>query len=267
MELVVYSQYYRTRTPERQREIDQCLWRNLNHPSISRMVLFYESNAPPLPQGKVPVEVVNSDERITYAEWFRWVKRQGSGVDLLLSADICLDNVIGQLSYQSFYGERAGPEPTESLKIANRIHLCNRTTHPYGYQSHVYSSLVVDELAEIRCISQALSIQDPAQVHINERDIELRAHKMCHGTARLEQLTKDWQQFISQRWMHEAINSADEKRKLHPSSRRETVHLKQPCRLGQPYQPTRRNTSEIRKMILDATLHSIEATGEPENKA
>jgi hypothetical protein len=88
VDLVVYSQYYRTRTAERQLEIDECLRRNLNHPAISRMVLFSESD---VPQGTVPVEVVTSDERITDAEWFRWVQRQKSGIGLLLNADMYLD--------------------------------------------------------------------------------------------------------------------------------------------------------------------------------
>jgi len=46
MELIAYSQYYRTRTPERQVEIDKYLRRNLNHPDIRRMVLFCESKWP-----------------------------------------------------------------------------------------------------------------------------------------------------------------------------------------------------------------------------
>ena len=85
MEIFVYSQYYRTRSPERQLEIDECLRRNLNHPDISRVVLFCESDAPPVPQGTVPVEVVASDERITYAEWVRWVQRQDSVITLPLT--------------------------------------------------------------------------------------------------------------------------------------------------------------------------------------
>ena len=97
MDLVVYSQYYRTRTPERQLELDECLRRNLNHPGISRVVLFCESDAPPVPEGTVPVEVVTSDERITYAEWLRWVKRQDSGIGLLLNADIYLDEGLEHL--------------------------------------------------------------------------------------------------------------------------------------------------------------------------
>ena len=43
MDLVVYSKYYRFRTPERQLEIDEYLRRNLKNPGISRMVLFCES--------------------------------------------------------------------------------------------------------------------------------------------------------------------------------------------------------------------------------
>lgn len=97
MDLTVYTQYYRRKTPDRQREIDECLRRNLNHPGISKVVLFNESDAPPLPQASVPLEVVESNERITYAEWFRWVKRQGSGIGLLLNADIYLDEGLEQL--------------------------------------------------------------------------------------------------------------------------------------------------------------------------
>ena len=46
----------------------------------------------------MPVEVVASDERITYAEWFRWVQRQGSGIGLLLNADIYLDEGLEHLA-------------------------------------------------------------------------------------------------------------------------------------------------------------------------
>ena len=97
MDLVVYSQYYRTRTADRQLEIDECLRRNLNHRGISRMVLFCESDAPPVREGTVPVEVVNNDERITYAEWFRWVQRQSSGIGLLLNAGMYLDEGLEHL--------------------------------------------------------------------------------------------------------------------------------------------------------------------------
>ena len=104
MEIVVYSQYYRTKTPDRQAEIDECLYRNLNHPFISKIILFRESDAPPAPKGTVPVEIVDNDNRITYAEWFRWVRRQKTGIALLLNADIYLDEGLGDL-VQTFNGK------------------------------------------------------------------------------------------------------------------------------------------------------------------
>jgi hypothetical protein len=97
MYLIVYNQCDRTRSPERQLEIDECLRRNLSHPGISRVVLYCESDAPPVPQGTVPVVVLESNERITTAEWFRWVQRQGSAIGLLLNADIDLDEGLEHL--------------------------------------------------------------------------------------------------------------------------------------------------------------------------
>jgi hypothetical protein len=98
MELVVHAQYYRCKTADRQLEIDECLRRNLNHPGIRKLVLFKESDAPPLPEATVELEVVESNTRITYAEWFRWVQRQGSGIALLLNADIYLDEGLEHLA-------------------------------------------------------------------------------------------------------------------------------------------------------------------------
>jgi hypothetical protein len=98
MDLTVHTQTNRCKPADPQREIDECLRRNLNHPGISKVVLFKESDAPPLPEATVPLEVVESNERITYAEWFRWVKRQDSGIGLLLNADIYLDEGLEHLA-------------------------------------------------------------------------------------------------------------------------------------------------------------------------
>lgn len=62
------------------------------------MVVFCESDASPVPEGTVPVEVISSDEWLTYAEWFRRVKRQSSGIGLLLNADIHLDEGLEHLA-------------------------------------------------------------------------------------------------------------------------------------------------------------------------
>ncbi len=91
MDLVLCAQYYRCKTADRQLEIDECLRRNLNHPGVSMLVLYKESAAPPLPQASVPLEVVESNERTSCAEWFRSVKRRGSGIGLLLNTDFDLN--------------------------------------------------------------------------------------------------------------------------------------------------------------------------------
>jgi hypothetical protein len=98
MQIVAYTQTYRCKNADRQQEIDECLRRNLNHPGISKLALFNESDAPPLPEATVELEVVEGNTRISYVEWFRWVKRQGRGIALLLNADIYLDEGLEDLA-------------------------------------------------------------------------------------------------------------------------------------------------------------------------
>jgi hypothetical protein len=97
MDLVVYTQYYRAKSADRQQELDECLRRNLNHPGINRVMLFLESDSPPLPTATVPVEIIRSNERMTYAAWFRWVQKQDDGIALLLNSDIYLDEGLENL--------------------------------------------------------------------------------------------------------------------------------------------------------------------------
>jgi hypothetical protein len=125
MNLVVYAQYYRCKTADRQLEIDECLRRNLNHPGISKVVLFKESDAPPLPQASVPLEVVESNERITYAEWFRWVKRQGTGIALLINADMYLDEGLAHLG--------ASFDSPETFLALTRYNSCSTGFHLNDY--------------------------------------------------------------------------------------------------------------------------------------
>lgn len=90
MRIVVYSQYYRARDPERQREIDTCLAHNRQHPLISQLVLLVEEGAPSPPQGPVPCDLLRHNSRLTYADWLRLVPREADAIALLLNADIHL---------------------------------------------------------------------------------------------------------------------------------------------------------------------------------
>lgn len=264
MDLVVYSQYYRARTAERQLELDTCLRRNLNHPGISRMVLFCEPDAPPLPQGTVPVELVSSNERITYAEWFRWVKRQGSGIGLLLNADIYLDEGLEHLKAsfntpeafvelsrtnpghagfhlnddphwtQDVWGVRAEAELLERRLDARTAHDFNKSSDwPYGGASTVHTSLAPDEDAELEFTPWTRSGQQPAWALINQQAIERGVHQLRHGKADVAQRFLDLQQFTGLSWVHEAVGSAHLQGDLHPFAIEDTVFLQMPRLLEQ----------------------------------
>lgn len=247
MDLAVYSQYYRTDTLERQLKIDQNLRRNLNHPFISGMMLFCQSNPPPVLQGTVTVEMVATDERITYAEWFRWLKRQDPGVCLLLNADnylntgmVCLKSSFntpeafvaltrtnsGHAGFhlnddphwtQDVLGLRAEAEPLESRLDARTAHDSNKTSDwPYGGASTVHPSLAPDDDAELEFTPWTRLGQQPAGVLINQQAIEQGAHQLCHSEAKVAQRFLDLQLFTGLSWAHEAENSARLGGDLHP---------------------------------------------------
>ena len=98
MGLTPYTQYYRCKTADRQREIDEYLRRNVNQPGILKLVMFKESNAPPLPEARVGLEVVESNTRMTYAEWFRWGQLQDSCIRIITNVSIALDEGLQHLA-------------------------------------------------------------------------------------------------------------------------------------------------------------------------
>lgn len=98
MRLILYTQYYRTRTPERQAELDHCLRSNLQHPMLDQVVLLREPDAPELPgDPRMPVEVLEEAERLTYASWIRLVRQQPDAIGILINSDIALGTGWEQL--------------------------------------------------------------------------------------------------------------------------------------------------------------------------
>ncbi|MEI6029533.1 MAG: exostosin family protein [Synechococcaceae cyanobacterium ELA739] len=88
MNIILYCQYYRTRDPKRQEEIDACLRGNLNHASIDRAVIFVEPGAPELPPSLATIEVIQQSQRLTYADWLRLIRKEKDSIGLLVNADI-----------------------------------------------------------------------------------------------------------------------------------------------------------------------------------
>ena len=184
MDLVVYSQTCRTRAPDLLLEIDECLRRNLHHPGISSIVLFHESDAPPVPEGTVPVEVVRSVSQITYAGWFRWVQRQGSGIALLLNAGIYLDGVLEYLA-----ASLNTPEAIPALSRHNRgnagFHLKD-FTHWRQYVWCVHAGI---ELPESPLYASSLPLCDSKICLIQGMIISVRLQCTTVETLRLRRRT------------------------------------------------------------------------------
>lgn len=98
MRLILYTQYYRARTPERQAELDHCLHSNLQHPMLDQVVLLREPDAPELPgDARMQVEVLQEAERLTYASWMRLLQQQPEAIGILVNSDIALGTGWEQL--------------------------------------------------------------------------------------------------------------------------------------------------------------------------
>lgn len=98
MRLILYTQYYRARTPERQEELDHCLRSNLQHPALNQVVVLREPDAPPLPgPARMQVQEVKKAERLTYANWMQLVRQETNAIGILANADIALAEGFAQL--------------------------------------------------------------------------------------------------------------------------------------------------------------------------
>ncbi len=114
---VDFAQHYRCKSADGRFEINQCLRHSLKHPGVSKVVPLNKADAPAMPETSVLVEVVERHERFTEVEWFRLVKRHGSGIGLLLNADIDLDE--GQ---EHLGGTFDSPETFLALTRTNQSH-------------------------------------------------------------------------------------------------------------------------------------------------
>jgi len=98
MRLILYTQTYHARTPERQAELDHCLRRNLQHPAVDRVVVIREPDAPPLPgPARMPVQEIEEAERLTYARWMRLLQQERDAIGILINADIALGEGFEQM--------------------------------------------------------------------------------------------------------------------------------------------------------------------------
>ena len=98
MRLILYTQYYRARTPDRQAELDHCLRSNLQHPALDQVVVLSEPDAPALPgPARMAVQQLEQAERLTYANWMQLLRQEADAIGILINADIALAEGFEQL--------------------------------------------------------------------------------------------------------------------------------------------------------------------------
>jgi len=98
MRLILYTQYYRARTPERQEELDHCLASNLQHPALDQVVVLREPDAPPLPgPARMDVQELEEPERLTYSNWMQRLRKEPKAIGILVNSDIVLGQGFEQL--------------------------------------------------------------------------------------------------------------------------------------------------------------------------
>ena len=98
MRLILYTQYFRARTPKRQEELDHCLRSNLQHPALDQMVVLREPDAPELPgPARMAVQELEQADRLSYASWMRMLREQPDAIGILINSDIELGTGWEQL--------------------------------------------------------------------------------------------------------------------------------------------------------------------------
>jgi len=86
--------YFRSTNGARQRELDECLFRNVNNPLIDRVVLLIDDGAQ-LPLQSDKIEVRNLEDRPTYADWLLIAEEMNlQGPVLLANSDIYFDESL-----------------------------------------------------------------------------------------------------------------------------------------------------------------------------
>lgn len=95
---VLFTPYFRARTPERQAELDLCLERNLALVALDRLVLLVDDDhTPPLEHPKLQVLKVN--QRPTYRQWVELSRQHGGqAISVLANTDIHFDESFVRLA-------------------------------------------------------------------------------------------------------------------------------------------------------------------------
>jgi hypothetical protein len=91
--IVLYTPYYGSDSVERQKELDECLQRNVLNPLVSRIILLRDDNhVPPVDSKKIVI--MQFDERPTYRDWLELSMEGEAHISVLANTDIYFDESI-----------------------------------------------------------------------------------------------------------------------------------------------------------------------------
>ena len=87
--------YYNDKHPERQRELDFCLAKNIENEHIDHIYMFLQPNCVPPEISKVgKVTIINNSEQITYADFFKHTQQFPDDINILANTDIYFDETV-----------------------------------------------------------------------------------------------------------------------------------------------------------------------------
>jgi hypothetical protein len=96
--IVLFTPFYKAKNDARQKELDECLLRNISCKSISKVVLIIDDDHTPFAKNQ-KLEIVRTRSRPTYRQWLDLTRSFApDAVSLLANSDISFDSSIESVS-------------------------------------------------------------------------------------------------------------------------------------------------------------------------
>jgi len=98
--LTVFVQYYLTKNPARQKELDTCLQKNIANPFVTQLIIYFEKEADmSLIENNPKIVKRFYPDRMTYGYWLKEVNQMPVGtLSLLLNTDVYLTESVTHLT-------------------------------------------------------------------------------------------------------------------------------------------------------------------------
>lgn len=106
----LFLQFYIDKIKVRQKEIEECLRKNVENPHISKIYLFGERDYKPKELGVNSEKIIqiNIGKRLQYMDFFRYINQNNiKGYNILANSDIFFDESILALKYSQLHTQKS----------------------------------------------------------------------------------------------------------------------------------------------------------------